>query len=282
MTTSAAADGDAPLVFCRVLGPLQVEIDGVVTALGGPTPRRTLTALLAAEGLPLDDCRLAEQVWRRPPRDIPGALRVIVCRLRTALGLGARDYLRRSPAGYVFTIPRGWTDHGRFATQVEHGLLQLAGAEFASAIATFESALTLWRGEPWCDLADAPDLAGAQSRMSELREVAVEELLAARIACGEIAVAVAALHQAVRESPYRERRWELLALGLYRSGRQVHALDELRRVRELLRTDIGVDPGPELLALEQRMLVHDVGLLDFHPPRLHRTGSIATGAVRTA
>ncbi|OBA70773.1 hypothetical protein A5641_11920 [Mycobacterium sp. 1554424.7] len=270
MTTATATDDDAAPVFCRVLGPLRVEVDGAAAAIGGPTPRRTLTALLATDGLPVDDHRLVEQVWPQPPRDTPGALRVVVCRIRAALGLRARDYLRRSPAGYLLAIPHDWTDHGRFAARVDQGLRQLAADEFTSATASFASAMALWRGEPWSDLADSTYLAGARSRLLELREVAVEEMLAARIGRGEIAAAVAALHQTVRDAPYRERRWELLALGLYRSGRQVHALDELRRVRELLRTDLGVDPGPALRNLEQRMLAHDPGLLDLHPPRLHR------------
>jgi DNA-binding SARP family transcriptional activator len=257
-------------VFCRVLGPLQVEVNGAVAGVGGPTPRRVLTALLAADGRPIDDHRLAERIWPRPPRDMLGALSVVICRLRSALGPDARDYLHRSPAGYQFAIPRGWTDHSRFATLVDRALLELGGSEFYSAIEAFEGALGLWRGEPLSDLADSRDLAGTRTRLWELRDVAVEELLGARIAVGDTAVAVAALRQAVCEAPYRERRWELLALGLYRSGRQVHALDELRRVRALLHTDMGVDPGPELLRLEQRMLAHDPTLLEPRQPWLNR------------
>ncbi|WP_433578242.1 BTAD domain-containing putative transcriptional regulator [Nocardia brasiliensis] len=72
---------------------------------------------------------------------------------------------------------------------------------------------------------------------------------------------VAALSEAVIQMPYRERRWELPALGLFRSGRQADALAQLRRARQLLREEIGVEPGPALRDLESRLLDHDHGLL---------------------
>jgi DNA-binding SARP family transcriptional activator len=61
----------------------------------------------------------------------------------------------------------------------------------------------------------------------------------------------------VAEAPYRERRWELPALGLYRSGRQSHALAEVRRLRRLLIEGLGVEPEPRLRNLEQRILAQD-------------------------
>ena len=42
----------------------------------------------------------------------------------------------------------------------------------------------------------------------------------------------------------------LLALGLYRSGRQGDALAALRRARTILSDELGIDPGPALRKLE--------------------------------
>jgi predicted ATPase len=55
----------------------------------------------------------------------------------------------------------------------------------------------------------------------------------------------------------RERRWALLVLGLYRADRQGDALATLRKVRDLLADQLGVDPGPELQTLEQQILAQD-------------------------
>lgn len=47
-------------------------------------------------------------------------------------------------------------------------------------------------------------------------------------------------------------------LALYRSGRQADALDAYRRGRQALRDELGLEPGPALRELEQRILDQDV------------------------
>lgn len=92
-------------------------------------------------------------------------------------------------------------------------------------------------------------------------EAAQEERAASQISAGQDSAAVAELEELVRAAPYRERRWALLVLGLYRGGRQADALAAVRRVRALLDEQLGVDPGPELRSLEQRVLRQDPALL---------------------
>ncbi len=70
---------------------------------------------------------------------------------------------------------------------------------------------------------------------------------------GEAQVLVAA-------SPLREDRWALLALAEYRSGRQGDALRTLHRARTVLAGELGVDPGPDLVALEHAILRQDPSL----------------------
>ena len=249
-------------MFLRVLGPLEVEVDGAAVDVGGPSSRRVLAALLAAEGTPVSDSELADLVWEDGgQRDVLGGLRVMVSRLRSVLGPAGRESLRRAQSGYQLVVPVQATDHGRFTAAVSEGLgLQSAG-EAATAAAVFESALRWWRGESWPELGDALVVSGARARLAELREVATDELQAARLQLGQTSTAVAALSEAVITAPYRERRWELLALGLYRGGRQAHALAELRRARRLLLEELGTQPSPALRDLEQRLLTHDPTLL---------------------
>ena len=71
---------------------------------------------------------------------------------------------------------------------------------------------------------------------------------------------MAELEALVREHPYREQMWGSLMLALYRGGRQADALDAYRRVRELLREDLGLEPGGELRRLETAVLNHDPAL----------------------
>lgn len=58
---------------------------------------------------------------------------------------------------------------------------------------------------------------------------------------------------------------------LYQSGRQGEALDALGQARRMLRDELGLDPGTELLALEQAILRQD--------PQLERAESLTTSLV---
>lgn len=254
------------MLFLRALGSIAVEVDDCVVDLGGPVPRRFLAALSMAATSPVSDAVLAELVWGEDqPRNASGALRVVASRIRSAFGPAARELLPRSMSGYRLAVPPEQTDHGRFTALVADGMRLLAAGDAVRAARSLTEALALWRGEPWPELDHGLAPVAERTRLMELREVAVEELAAARLACGDPATAVADLSEAVIAAPFRERRWELLALGLYRSGRQVQALAELRRVRELLVDELGVEPGPGLRLLEHRMLEQDPGLLAESP-----------------
>ena len=55
----------------------------------------------------------------------------------------------------------------------------------------------------------------------------------------------------VAEEPLREHRWATLALAQYRCGRQADALRSLRRARQTLVEELGIEPGTEIVALER-------------------------------
>ena len=74
------------------------------------------------------------------------------------------------------------------------------------------------------------------------------------------------------EQPWRERRWELLALAQYRCGRQRDALASIRTARRALGDELGLDPGSGLVELERAILAQD--------PRWRRTTTPARRAAR--
>jgi predicted ATPase/DNA-binding SARP family transcriptional activator len=218
--------------------------------------------LIAAAGQPVTDDRLVDVVWGADaPADASAALRVYVSRLRHALGDRHRDLLERTRSGYVLRLAPDGTDTARFIQAVERGRLLLADGNALSAVRVLGDALGLWRGEAFADLPDADLTEGLRARLAESRGLALEERAAARLAMGDPAQAVIELSAAAAGNPYRERLWALLALGLYRGGRQADSLAALRRVRTVLTEELGVDPGTDLQELERRVLAQDPHLL---------------------
>jgi DNA-binding SARP family transcriptional activator len=246
------------LVECRVLGPLRVDRGGVEVPVAGQVAGRVLAALSTAAGVPMADDVLAEVVWGDElPGQVAHSLRVAVSRLRGKLGT---DCVLRTSGGYAISIPAERVDHHRFADSVGRGLRCQRDGDAAGAVRAFEGALGLWRGRPWPELGESSEVVTlARMRLEELRLVAVEELQAARLVTGDFGTAIAALRGAVAETPYRERRWELLATGLCLIGQPARARTELLRIRHLLAEDLGIDPGPALRSLEHRI-----------PPTLHQ------------
>ena len=122
-------------------------------------------------------------------------------------------------------------------------------------------ALDLWRGPAYGEFAGAPFADAESRRLESLREQAMESAIHADLAAGKGAELVPDLESLVIEHPFRERLWSALVVALYRAGRQADALDAYQRARALLGDELGVDPGPELRAVEAKVLAQDPSLM---------------------
>ena len=244
----------------RILGPLSV-LDGEREVVLGGVKQRSLLALLVVhrnEAVSRD--RLTDLLWgERPPDTAAKTIQVYVSRLRRALG---DDRIGTRGNGYVLRVGEDELDLDRF-----EGLAERARSEEpAVAVSTLEEALSLYRGDPLQDLAYEPWADGEVSRLTELRLAAHEQLVDAELQLGRHAQLVAELEARVRAAPLRERLRGQLMLALYRSGRQADALEAYREGRALLDETLGLEPGPELRQLEQRILQHDDSLAPPHAP----------------
>ena len=123
-----------------------------------------------------------------------------------------------------------------------------------------DEALRLWRGTPYPDLDGCSQAQAETARLEELHRGAVENRLDALVASGAHASSIADLESAVAEEPLRERRWELLMVALYRSGRQADALRAFQRARSLLIDELGIEPGPALRDLDRAIAAQDESL----------------------
>jgi DNA-binding SARP family transcriptional activator/nucleoside-triphosphatase THEP1 len=247
-----------PALRFHLLGGLVVERDGVPLDLGGRKQRAVLAALLLELDRPVSADRLIDRVWGDdPPGRAAVSLQAYVSKLRNLLEPERReggDYavLRTEPAGYRLVAARVDVDLARF----EDLCAEAAASDDPAGIATaYEGALAL-TGPLIPELAGEPWVVDAATRVDTARADALEGAYEARLAQGRGRELVPGLEAAVADHPYRERLRMQLALALYRSGRQTDALRSLAEARRVLADEIGVEPGPELQAVESDILAH--------------------------
>jgi DNA-binding SARP family transcriptional activator len=245
-----------------VLGELNGSLGGAPIDLGGRRQRAVLAALIIARGEAVPADRIADCVWgEEQPADPAGALQAYVSHLhrRPEPGAAARrrdGVIARVGPGYALRLGLGAVDAWRF----DRAVTAAADLPPAEGVVVLDEALRLWRGSAYAEY-DAETWSQAEiTRLTELRAVARERLLAARLALGESALLVSDLEVLLAEDPLREERWRLLVLALYRSQRQADALAALRRARQTLADELGVDPGPRLRALEREILAQSSNL----------------------
>ena len=238
-----------------LLGPLTVD-EGTVRL--GSRDRTVLTALAMRPGEVLSAARLADAVWPdAPPASWQKNLQSCMVRLRKALG---PESIVTSPEGYQLALPVDAVDGQVFERSVARGreLLTLDSPDHAAF--TLREALALWRGRALMELEEWEPGNLEAERLEELRRDAEELWLDAAIQSGHHREVLAEAQAMVRAAPLRERRWQLLALAQYQSGRQGEALRTLQELRRLLVSELGLDPGPELVDLEGAILRQDPAL----------------------
>ena len=248
----------------RVLGPVEVRLGDQVVAPRGLRPRAVLAVLLLAGGAPVSEERLVDALWGEElPVSARNSLQSHVSRLRTVLGpAGVR--LRREPSGYRLEVRPDELDLHRAQTLA--GEARAARHSHpATAARLLAEALSLWRGPALAEFADLPGLEASglsadRTRLDELQRVLREETHDARLAAGEHLALIPDLEATATADPLRERPHRLLAVALYRSGRVADALATLRRYRDRLADETGLDPTGELAALEASVLAGDPGL----------------------
>ncbi|WP_210439395.1 AfsR/SARP family transcriptional regulator [Nocardioides xinjiangensis] len=251
----------------EVLGPLQVRSGGTdgpggggAVDIGSPRHREVLAALVADAGRVVSTDTLLERVWGDVGRGASTSnLHAVISRLRARLaGAGLGIGIATASPGYRLDAP-GAVDAIRFQDLLARGRAAYAAGDLSPARELLDEALALWRGPAYADIR-LPFAEVEAARLEGQRLAACELLVDVELALGRYATALDRLPPLVAEHPLREsfRRQQMLAL--YRSGRQAEALEVYADLREVLAEELGIDPGPELQELHQRVLEQDEDL----------------------
>ncbi|MFE2509256.1 BTAD domain-containing putative transcriptional regulator [Streptomyces naganishii] len=257
----------------RVLGPLGLWRGGEEIPLAPAKWRMLLAVLLCDANQVVSTDRLVAELWgARPPRSAGKILQQYVSRVRRALGdesgrllvTHAQGYRAH---GYRLIVRPGEVDAHRFTELVDEGGRELARGAAGAAAELLGEALRLWRDAPFTDVPPTPAVEAETMRLAAYRTQARESHIEARLRLGGHEAVLDELDALVSEHPLREGLRGRLMLALYRAGRQADALAAYRELRHLLAEELGIEPGPPLQQLHQRILRADASLLLGPGPR---------------
>ncbi|BBH66148.1 hypothetical protein ACTI_28330 [Actinoplanes sp. OR16] len=250
-------------IYVRLLGPVELRVEGGVVNLG-PAKRRALLAALAMEAnRPIRLTRLTSLLWTDPPPSsaVPN-IRNHIMVLRRLLA-GRIDARYRA---YQLLLAAEELDVNEFLRRANDGRRALRAGDPARAESELAAALRLWRGPVGEDLTAGVELEARLHGLEEHRLQVVEDLVDARLELDHTGDLVPLLREHLAAHALRERAWAQLMLALYRAGDPSGALATYRQAHDLLGARLGVAPGPELADLHRAMLRR--------APWLDRTGAI--------
>jgi predicted ATPase/DNA-binding SARP family transcriptional activator len=241
-------------VDIRVLGPLEVVLDGDPVEVPGRRERAVLALLAVEVGRPVGVTRLSGLLWAdEPPRTADKSLQTFVSRLRHVLGDVPGRLVRRERS-YLLALPREATDLGRFRILVSGAAKASSAGDAQAAVEALQAGLAIWRGEHLADLGDTAAANAIGHHIRRERSAAIEALVTARLVAGDVEAAVADAERELVVHPDHEPLWALLMRAHVGAGRPTAALEAYDRCRRWLAEELGLDPSPSLTDLHAQVL----------------------------
>lgn len=248
----------------RVLGPVTVAPRTPTAA----KVRVVLAVLLVRANETVSTESLIDELWdNSPPRTAGTTLQVYISQLRRILlegdpAAGARGrQLLTLPPGYCLQVAQDDLDLTRFEALHRAGKAAYERGDFATASSLLQEGLGLWSGVALSGIPHGYTLSAAAVRLEELRMTALEQRITADLRLGRHKELTGELMALTSEHPLRETLHAHLMVTLYRSDRQSDALKTFARIRRSLVDELGIEPGPGLRHLHERVLRSDQNLL---------------------
>jgi DNA-binding SARP family transcriptional activator len=249
----------------RLLGPLRAFLDEREVDLGPPLQRALFSVLVLRPNQVVYSNELIDAVWGDAvPERADGSVHTYVAGLRRTLEPGrtrrsAGVILESRNAGYRLNLPVRGTDLARFESEREQGRRAHEAGRLSEAEKSFGTALALFDGVALGGV-PGPFAQTQRQRLAEQRLELTEDRLGVLLALGRHRETISQLRLLTGDHPLRERPWEQLMLALYRDGRQADALAAFEQARAVCAEELGLDPGPALTDLRQRIVIGDPAL----------------------
>ena len=260
-------------IVLRLLGPVELRSADAWRQPDRPQQRLVLALMALRAGQVVAVGELIGAVWAEtPPRSARASMQVLVTRLRRLLAGTPGSKLERRGEGYRLYLEPDRLDVHRFRSLARAGR---EAADCRTAVAAFDEALALWRGPALADVPSTAKIEAIRSGLAEEHLSALQDRISAMLGCGLEWEAAAELPGLLARNPLAERLAGMLMVALYRCGQQADALKVFREVRARLVADLGIEPGPELQHMHQRILTGDP---DLTAPPLARVQAVPSAS----
>jgi DNA-binding SARP family transcriptional activator len=265
---ASAAGLPAPLEV-RLLGDLEILSGGQTVELTSERLRSLFAVLAMSVPAPVLPERLGRRIWGHSgPQNVRRSVQTLIARLRGALGQGS---IHSSSVGYRLVVAPERVDAHLFDT-----LLEAAGRadDPDDERRLLDSALALWRGTPFEGIESNWLTQFHEPRLVERYLTALERTIDLDIKALRLDGLAAELRDLTGRYPRRQTLWVRLLDVLDLDGRPAEALAAYELVRRRLTDEVGVEPGPELRRVQDRLLAADaaVGLATSQQGRYGPTG----------
>ncbi|WP_052423463.1 AfsR/SARP family transcriptional regulator [Nonomuraea candida] len=225
-----------------------------------------LGVLLLYPNTPVSLERMIDCLWEKPPASAVSNIHSYATRLRRTVAphLVTRDH------HYLLEVERTQLDLLLFEDTLDRARRHADAGDLAAADEEYRAALSLWRGRP---AEDALLTAAVTPRIAELEELAHSARSGwtdIRLRMGRHEELISELRTLAEAGSIDERVWRQLILALHRSGRRAEALETYGRVRTMLASELGVEPGPELQRLHLAILGNEESLTPSVPETVRR------------
>jgi DNA-binding SARP family transcriptional activator len=257
----------------KLLGPVQVIIEGTPVTPSSRIQRTLLTVLMMQANRVVTTGRLAEVLWDDPPTSFNANLRTHVSGVRRIMKEAGQDRIARHMGGYRMIIQSGELDLDEFRRAASLGRSLIAGGELDQGRAALGRAVALSRAPAGSCLAAQGQLADQLAALDSERLQVFEEWIDVRLQLGEASALVGTVHAHVADNPTRERAWAQLMRAAYCAGDVAAALRAFSHARELLVSQLGIEPGTQLRSLQRAILARDESAMQ--PARFRRADALS-------
>lgn len=244
----------------RVLGELQLLVDGIDRGPSAPKVRQVLALLLAKANHVVQAESIIAEVWDgEPPASASTTTQTYIYQLRKLFaehGVRAEqgDALTTRGNGYHLALDPTSLDENVFRDGVERGRRLLEEGRHRDASTALRQALQGWSSTPFSGVEKGRLLQGHTVNLEELHQRAVELRIEAEMSAGQHRELIGELRMLVTEQPLNEWLHGKLMQALGRAGRRSEALTVYQSMRRLLDSELGLRPSAETRQLQAELL----------------------------